>query len=107
MNELVAVTKVYQEGLGLSDAQFASFLGINHSTWSLLQASKRQPGVKFIRAVARHCPELKPSVDDFIYGKPKPRIVYGTKVLESPQTHRERAEGLLRRVYRGLVRRHK
>lgn len=67
MNKLIEATKVKQKASGLSDKRFASSLGIDRSTWSYLKSGKRNPGMKFLAAIAQNFPDLKPLIDVEIY----------------------------------------
>lgn len=58
MNDLVKSIKVYQEINGVNDSQLSELLGLDPSTWSKIKSGERQPGLKFLRGLAR-IPELE------------------------------------------------
>jgi len=60
--ELIEAIKKIQELKGLSGQAFSKSLGVDPSTWSKIKSGKAPPGVKFLRAVSRACPELRLAV---------------------------------------------
>jgi len=59
MNKVIEAIKEYQEQNRISDGGLIKLLQIDRSTWSLLKRGKRNPGVKFLKAVAREIPQLR------------------------------------------------
>ena len=55
-----------QKELALSDASFSRELGISRPLWALLKSGKREPGMKFIKAVMRMFPELTVDVLQYL-----------------------------------------
>ena len=51
MNSLIEAVKQKQRQDEITDNALASLLGIDRSTWSKIKSGKRNPGMKFIRAV--------------------------------------------------------
>jgi len=58
MNNLIEAIKQYQANENLSDTQLGKLLGIDRSTWAYIKSGRRNPGVKFLRAVAHEIPQL-------------------------------------------------
>lgn len=58
MNNLIEAVKKYQQDEKLSDNQLTKLLRIDRSTWSYIKSGKRNPGIKFLRAIAREIPKL-------------------------------------------------
>jgi len=51
MTNLIEAIKQRQSQANLSDTALASLLGVDRSTWSKIKSGKRNPGIKFLRAV--------------------------------------------------------
>jgi len=51
MNNLIEAIKQRQRQANLNDTALASLLGVDRSTWSKIKSGKRNPGIKFLRAV--------------------------------------------------------
>jgi len=51
MNNLIEAIKQKQRQANLNDTAFALFLGMDRSTWAKIKSGKRNPGIKFLRAV--------------------------------------------------------
>lgn len=63
---LIATLAARQEAAELNEREFAAHLGVGQATWTLIRTGQHQPGVKFIRAVLRRYPDLKPHVLHFL-----------------------------------------
>lgn len=53
------VLREYLKGNGISEAEFASKIGVAHSTVNRVLNGKRNPGGKFISGVLNEFPDLK------------------------------------------------
>ena len=62
VNNLVEAIKQHQRDRSLSDNQLAKLLGIDRSTWAYIKCGKRNPGMKFLRAIGREIPTLEPLI---------------------------------------------
>ena len=51
MNNLIEAIKQRQRQANLNDTALASLLGMDRSTWAKIKSGKRNPGIKFLRAV--------------------------------------------------------
>lgn len=69
MNNLIEAIKQKQKQAELSDMALTKLLGIDRSTWSYIRSGRRNPGMKFLVAVASKFPDLKTLVDVEIYDK--------------------------------------
>lgn len=58
MKDLIERIEKYQEDKGISDIRLTTILGVHPTTWYYIKAGKRNPGMKFLRAVERELPEL-------------------------------------------------
>lgn len=66
MRPLFTALEDYQQENEMSDSQLSKLLGISHSTISRIKHGSREPGPKFLRAISREIPSLKPYVANFI-----------------------------------------
>ena len=87
---LVDTIEQYKQINRISDAEFIKKLGLNPSTWYLIKTGKREPGVKFLKALLNAYPDLLRDVVRFIADPPgesdaelKARI---DKAFDLPQT---------------------
>ncbi len=55
-----------QKKRGMSDGKFAELLRVSHATWSRIKNNGRNPGGKFLRAVARELPECRLDVLNYM-----------------------------------------
>lgn len=95
MNNLIETIKKYQQDKNLSDNQFAKLLGIDRSTWAYIKSGKRNPGMKFLRAIAHELPQLSPSIYE--------EITDTTLSTDAPQTHQNSFSALLKTWWAGVV----
>jgi transcriptional regulator with XRE-family HTH domain len=58
MNTLIEKIKTAQRQKNLTDGGLSRVLCIDRSTWSYIKSGKRNPGAKFLCAVAQQLPEL-------------------------------------------------
>lgn len=63
--DLVARLIDIQRSLGASDKEFASRMGLNDSTWTLIRLGKRNMGSKTLRGVRQAFPELKELIFEY------------------------------------------
>ena len=63
LNEVIAE----QKRLGMNDSQFATFLGVNRSTWSRIKRGQRKISLGFIRCLMSKLPGLETVVLDHMY----------------------------------------
>lgn len=67
MNKLIDAIDRYQEEHELSDRQFANLIGLHPSTLSKLKSGSRNPGARFLKALARvgiYDSELSPNTSE-------------------------------------------
>lgn len=93
MDNLVDAIKQKQGQQKISDKKLASLLGIHRTTWAYIKSGRRNPGIKFLSAVANTFPELRTLVDVEIYDN-----LATTPTL----THQDKQQGVLRKLLRGL-----
>lgn len=94
MNNLIEAVRQYQRDKKISDNQFSQLLGLDRSTWAYIKSGKRNPGIKFFRAIARELPQFK----SLIYEE-----ITDTLPQKSPQMHQEAQGWGLKKFYRELL----
>lgn len=65
-NLLISTLQQIQEAKGFNDIQFAEFIGIDNSAWSLIKRGKRNPNVETLQRILKALPELEPIVMQYI-----------------------------------------
>lgn len=66
MNKIVKAVRAWQELHKMNDIALSEILDIDHSAWSLLRRGKRQPGLKFLKSVAKNMPALQAYILEYI-----------------------------------------
>lgn len=66
MTELLAAIEECQKNRGLTDSEFARFLGIHYSYWSMIKSGRRPFGLKFLMVVAAKLPETHRLILDYL-----------------------------------------
>lgn len=94
MIDFLEALEQYQQDNKLSDRQLAKRLGIDHSTLSYVKSGKRNPGMRFYKAVANAIPELYPAIYEEIFNIPH---FY-------PEKPPSQNLGIFRRLYDGFYR---
>lgn len=59
MNKLIEAVREYQKEEGLTDTGLTQLIGLDRSTWAYIKAGKRNPGVKFLRAISLKLPQFR------------------------------------------------
>jgi len=93
MNNLIEAIKHKQKESDLTDNGLASILGIDRSTWSYIKSGKRNPGLKFLSAVANTFPELRTLVDV---------VIYDNLLTAHTMTPQDKQQSGLRKLLRAL-----
>ncbi len=62
------MSAIKQKQGDLSGRQFAAGLGMSCSMLCLLYAGKRKPGRKTLSNIVKKYPDLKPHIDEYIWG---------------------------------------
>lgn len=98
MKNLIDTIRQCQKNKGLTDTEFARRLGYrDRSSWAYIKSGRCPPSLRFFRGVIRECPELKPLVDEWMFGG-MPQGVFERR----QDSHRG---GLLNRVIGFILRR--
>lgn len=91
MNNLIEAIKQRQSQAKLSDTALALLLGMDRSTWAKIKSGKRNPGIKFLRAVDQRLMHVE---------------IADTLTPENPIEQFSQPQGRgIKRFYGGLVRR--
>lgn len=99
MNSLIEAIKQQQKREGLTDTELAKRIGLKgRSLWCEIKSGRRQPGLKFLRGIAREFPDLKPLVDAEIYDK----LLFTILPENAQNQHRGLLKRLLVLFYKGI-----
>lgn len=63
--QLIDAIKREQADRKLNDAELSRLLGFRQSVWSRIKRGERKPGLKFLTAIRKSLPNLKPLIWEY------------------------------------------
>ncbi|KSV16466.1 hypothetical protein DA01_03620 [Dehalococcoides mccartyi] len=70
-NKIVDIIKQYLGKNSISGNQFSRTIGFDPAIWCRIKHKKMQPSPAFLTSVARSYPELRPQIQETMFGSDK------------------------------------